>query len=96
MKRTITSGTQEGRRIRKAEALSSGRSFRKLNDPTIGDSFPLPNITEILDQLGNAKYFTTLDLAQDIIRYRWPRRINRRQPFQRPTGITNIIECRLD
>jgi len=40
--------------------------FRKLNDLTIGDSFPLPNITEILEtrkQLGNAKYFTTLDLA---------------------------------
>jgi len=37
--------------------------FRKLNDLTIGDSFPIPNITDILDQLGNAKYFTTLDLA---------------------------------
>jgi len=37
--------------------------FRKLNNVTIGDSFPLPNITEILDQLGSAKYFTTLDLA---------------------------------
>ncbi|XP_020295120.1 uncharacterized protein LOC109860450 [Pseudomyrmex gracilis] len=37
--------------------------FRRLNDVTIGDSFPLPNITEILDQLGNAKYFSTLDLA---------------------------------
>lgn len=37
--------------------------FRKLNDLTIGDSFPLPNITDILDQLGNSKYFTTLDLA---------------------------------
>ncbi|XP_036141761.1 uncharacterized protein LOC118645219 [Monomorium pharaonis] len=37
--------------------------FRKLNEITIGDSFPVPNITDILDQLGNAKYFTTLDLA---------------------------------
>ncbi|KAL6446821.1 hypothetical protein ACFW04_001329 [Cataglyphis niger] len=37
--------------------------FRKLNDLTIGDSFSLPNITDILDQLGNAKYFTTLDLV---------------------------------
>lgn len=36
--------------------------YRKLNDVTIGDSFPLPNITEILDQLGKSKYFTTLDL----------------------------------
>jgi len=37
--------------------------FRKLNDLTIGNSFPLPNITDISDQLGNAKYFSTLDLA---------------------------------
>jgi len=29
---------------------------------TIGDAYPLPNITDILD-LGNAKYFSVLDLA---------------------------------
>jgi len=37
--------------------------FKKLNNLTIGDSFLLPNITDILDQLGNVKYFSTLDLA---------------------------------
>jgi len=37
--------------------------FKKLNDLIIGDSFPLPNITDILDQLGNVKYFSTLDLV---------------------------------
>lgn len=37
--------------------------FRKLNDVTVGDAFPLPNITEILDQLGKSRYFSTLDLA---------------------------------
>ncbi|KAL6419609.1 hypothetical protein ACFW04_013697 [Cataglyphis niger] len=36
---------------------------KQLNDLTIDDSFPLPNITDILDQLENAKYFTILDLA---------------------------------
>jgi len=41
--------------------------FRKLNNITVGDSFPLPNITEILDQLGSAKYFTTLDLASGYL-----------------------------
>lgn len=30
--------------------------FRKLNNVTIGDAFPMPNVTEILDQLGKAKY----------------------------------------
>jgi len=38
--------------------------FRKLNQVTVGDAFPLPNITDILDQLGKSKYYTTLDLAQ--------------------------------
>jgi hypothetical protein len=30
---------------------------RKLNEKTVGDEYPLPDITEILDQLGQAKYF---------------------------------------
>lgn len=37
--------------------------YRKLNEVTIGDSYPLPNITDILDKLGHSVYFTTLDLA---------------------------------
>lgn len=37
--------------------------YRKLNDKTIGDAYPLPNICDILDQLGSAKYFSILDLA---------------------------------
>lgn len=37
--------------------------YRKLNEKTIGDAYPLPNIEDILDQLGHAQYFTTLDLA---------------------------------
>lgn len=38
--------------------------FRKLNQISKGDAYPLPNITDILDQLGKSKYYTTLDLAQ--------------------------------
>jgi len=37
--------------------------FRKLNENTVGDTHPLPDITEILDQLGQSKYFTCLDMA---------------------------------
>lgn len=37
--------------------------YRKLNQVTIGDTYPLPNIEETLDQLGNSKYFSTLDLS---------------------------------
>lgn len=37
--------------------------YRSLNEKTIGDAFPLPNITDILDPLGGARYFTVLDPA---------------------------------
>ena len=39
--------------------------YRKLNYKTAGNAYPLPDITEILDQLGQAKYFSCLDLAMD-------------------------------
>lgn len=36
--------------------------FRQLNKKIQPDKFPLPRIDDILDQLGRAKYFSTLDL----------------------------------
>uniref|UniRef100_A0ABD2WT81 Reverse transcriptase domain-containing protein n=1 Tax=Trichogramma kaykai TaxID=54128 RepID=A0ABD2WT81_9HYME len=37
--------------------------FRALNEKTIPDRYPLPNILDIIDQVGGAKYFSTLDLS---------------------------------
>jgi hypothetical protein len=36
--------------------------YRKLNDLTIKNRFPMPVIEEILDELDGAKYFTKLDM----------------------------------
>ena len=36
--------------------------FRRLNAITNKDAFPLPRINEALDKLGNASYFSTLDM----------------------------------
>ena len=38
--------------------------YRKINQHLEDDKFPLPNITEILDALSGAVYFTHLDLSQ--------------------------------
>jgi hypothetical protein len=36
--------------------------FRKPNKKTIGNAYPLPDIREILDQLGQSKYFSCIDM----------------------------------
>lgn len=38
--------------------------YRKVNKRIEMDKYPLPNIHEILDQLGSAKIFTCIDLSQ--------------------------------
>jgi hypothetical protein len=36
--------------------------YRKLNDMTIKNRFPMPIIEEILDELAGSKFFTKLDM----------------------------------
>jgi len=38
--------------------------YRKLNEITIPDRYPIPNMDEILGKLGKCQYFTTIDLAK--------------------------------
>lgn len=37
--------------------------YRKLNEKTIPDRYPIPNITDVLNKLGNSTWFSTIDLA---------------------------------
>ena len=37
--------------------------YRKLSEKTVENAYLLPDVTDILDQLGQAKYFSCLDLA---------------------------------
>ena len=70
--------------------------YRALNDKTVGDAHPLPNIAEILDRLGGAKYFSTFHLASGFHQIEMDARINIRQLLVQVTDIIIIFECRSD
>ena len=60
--------------------------FRKLNDKTIGDSYPLPNINDILDSLGSAKYFSVFDLATGFHHIKMDPKDSVKTAFSTPHG----------
>ncbi|KAF0735495.1 hypothetical protein Ae201684_008062 [Aphanomyces euteiches] len=39
--------------------------YRKLNSVTVKDSYPMPRIDDLLDVLGRAKHFSTMDIASE-------------------------------
>ena len=45
--------------------------YRDLNSATKADTFPLPRVNELLDQLGKSKYFSTLDSTLDLASGYW-------------------------
>lgn len=44
--------------------------FRKLNEVTVPDNYPLPRIDSIIEQIGGSKYFTSLDMANGYLQLR--------------------------
>jgi hypothetical protein len=69
---------------------------RKLNENTIGDAYPLPDIMEILDQLVQAKYFSCLDLAMEHNQiYMDPKDIEK-TAFRTKEGTGRTEGCTLD
>lgn len=60
--------------------------FRALNEKTLGDAYPLPNITDILDQLGSAKYFSIFDLASGFHQIPMSNEDSQKTAFSTPHG----------
>jgi len=40
--------------------------YRKLNEITIPERYPIPNMSKILDKLAKCEYSTTIDLAKGV------------------------------
>ena len=60
--------------------------FRALNEKTISDKYPLPQITEILDKLGSAKYFSVFDLANGFHQIEMDPKDQAKTAFTTPYG----------
>lgn len=65
--------------------------YRKLNEITIDDKFPLPNIDSILDKLGRAQYFTTLDLAKGYHQILVREQDREKTAFVTPHGLYEFV-----
>ena len=61
--------------------------YRGLNAVTRADTFPLPRIDDLLDQLGAAKYFSTLDLASGYWQIRMHADSVEKTVFVTPQGL---------
>ena len=61
--------------------------YRKLNSRTVRDAYPLPRIEEALDVLGNAKYFTCLDLTSGYLQVRMAEKDQPKTAFTTPMGL---------
>ena len=64
--------------------------YRNLNSKTRRDAFPMPRIDEALDALGNAKYFSTLDLTSGYWQVKVAQKDRPKTAFTTPMGL---FEC---
>jgi hypothetical protein len=60
--------------------------FRRLNDVTVGDSYPLPNVQDILDKVGRARYFSALDCASGYLQVPLKPEDRCKTAFSTPSG----------
>ena len=61
--------------------------YRALNAVTVPDSFPLPRIDDLLDQLGKSTCFSTIDLASGFWQIRLDPSSQKKTAFVVPQGL---------
>ena len=60
--------------------------YRRLNDCTVKDAFPLPRIDDIMDSLQGQKYFSSLDLTSGYWQVEMDKDSAEKTAFSVPTG----------
>ena len=65
--------------------------YRQLNAVTRADTYPLPRIDDLLDQLGQCHYFSTLDLASGYWQIRMSPASREKTAFTTPQGLYEFL-----
>ena len=61
--------------------------YRRLNQVTKFDAYPTPRVEELLDQIGNAQFISTLDLAKGYWQVPLRVRVKEKTAFISPRGL---------
>ena len=72
---------------KKDRSLGLCGDYRKLNSYSTRDAFPLPRIEEALESLGQAKYFSTLDLTSGYWQVEVAEHDKHKTAFSTPMGL---------
>jgi len=68
--------------------------FRKLNQRTVYDRYPIPAVSTILSNMGKSKFFTTLDLKSGFPQIELAERDRERTAFSINNGKYEFLDCR--
>ena len=67
--------------------------YCKLNSVTKADTYPLPRIDNLLDQLGKSDYFSMLDLASGFWQIKVHLNLQEKTAFSTPQGVWLVLQC---
>lgn len=73
--------------VPKGEGYRLCIDYRKVNGVTVPDSYPLPRVDDIIDDLGRAKYLSKLDLLQGYYQVPLTTRAIPVSAFTTPSGL---------